>query len=143
MKLAITGCPRSGKTTHAETLGGVIKHTDDLMNLSWGAASEEACRWLDGEFDIIEGVTVVRALRRWLDQNVTNKDKPVDKVMYLRLPLVSLTKGQERMRKGMDTMWLKIKNSLIDRGVEVEEVNHSFVDKKQGVASPTHAPYWL
>ena len=122
MRIAITGCPRAGKTTYADTLDAEVKHTDDLIERGWAEARDGVAEWFDdSDVEVIEGVTVVRALRKWLDQNIGSDNKPVDKIIYLRAPFEKLSMEQERMRKGLDTMWFKIKPILLDRGVLIEE----------------------
>lgn len=120
MKIAITGGPRTGKTTLSGE-GEGVRHTDDLIDLGWSEASEAASKWFDDpEVDTIEGVAVNRALRKWLERNETGK--PCDKVIYLHIPRVKLKRGQESMLKGCLTVWQGIKGDLEKRGVAIEEV---------------------
>ena len=120
MKIAIIGSPRSGKTTFSNTFSGNVKHTDELISLGWSEASEKASLWFDDEnIAVIEGVSVPRALRKWLARNQTGK--PVDKVIILSHSFQELSDGQMKMAKGIVTVWNEIVKELLARGVEVEE----------------------
>ncbi len=121
MKIAIAGSPKAGKTTFSKELKGIIKHTDDLIPLGWSEASELISFWFDEkEVDVVEGVAVLRALRKWLKRNKENKEKPVEKILYFSTPYLKLTPGQERMAKGNMTVWEEIKSELEERGVKIE-----------------------
>ncbi|MEE9573064.1 MAG: hypothetical protein V3W20_08460, partial [Candidatus Neomarinimicrobiota bacterium] len=121
IRIAIAGSPQSGKTTLSKVLNLNTKHTDDLIHLGWSEASEKISHsWIDDNtIQIIEGVAVPRALRKWLKNNLTGK--PVDKVIYLNNPYIKLTKGQQAMAKGCRTVWDEIKPELTKRGVIVED----------------------
>lgn len=109
-KVVITGGPRTGKSTIAETIsalfGGKILHTDDLIKThDWSAASEEVARWFTltrGPW-ICEGVTAVRGLRKWLETNRTGR--PCELVIWMGTSVVALTPGQETMAEGCATIW--------------------------------------
>lgn len=120
MRIAIAGSPQSGKTTLSRTLNLTTKHTDDLIELDWSEASKKVSYWFDDlEIEIIEGVAVPRALRKWLSRN--KEGKPVDKVIYLSNSYHKLTKGQETMAKGCRTVWNEILPELLERGVVIED----------------------
>ena len=120
MKVAIIGSPKSGKTTFSSSFSGDVKHTDELILLGWSEASEKASFWFDENVDVIEGVAVPRALRKWLERNKTGK--PVDKIIILtNAPFCELSKGQATMAKGIVTVWKEIVGELLLRGVEIEE----------------------
>jgi len=120
MKIAIIGSPKSGKTTFSSSFVGNVKHTDDLISLGWSEASEKASFWFDESVDVIEGVAVPRALRKWLERNKTGK--PVDKVIIVvNASFCELSKGQLSMAKGIVTVWNEIVRELLARGVVVEE----------------------
>ena len=120
-RLLIAGGPRCGKTTLADTLasGRVVRHTDDLIAThEWSAASEEAARWLDDAGPwVIEGVTVVRAIRKWLAAH--EDGKPADVVVWLNQPFAELTKGQASMLKSCETIWAEVWPELARRGVYI------------------------
>lgn len=133
MRICIAGGPRTGKTTLSAQLGrklGIpVYHTDDLLSSSptgalkrrddWSGQSEEVARWFSrpGSW-IIEGVTVPRALRKWLAAHPGQA--PCDKVIWLTRPKVSRNKGQEAMANGCLTVWREIQFILHERGVEME-----------------------
>ena len=122
-RIVICGGPRTGKTTLAvHTAGDLfgcgvdgvrLRHTDDLIGThDWSAASAEAMTWLDAPSPwIIEGVAMSRALRKWRDAH-PGEPPPVDKVIRLTTPHVTLTKGQAAMAKGEETVWQEIEEWL-------------------------------
>ena len=117
MRRAITGSPKAGKTTIA---GARALHTDDLKDLhSWSAASEVASSWFDmpGSDLCVEGVTVPRALRKWLATHP--EGRPIDELLVLGTPHQPLTPGQQAMAKGINTVLKEIEPELIKRGVKV------------------------
>lgn len=121
MRTVICGGPRTGKTTLAASLPGPIKHTDDLiLDHDWSAASEAASSWFDepGPW-LVEGVTAVRALRKWLAAH-PGHDKPCDLVIWLYRQHELLTKGQATMAKGCLTVWREIEPELNKRLVRVQ-----------------------
>lgn len=128
-RIAIAGCPKSGKTTYADTLDGVVMHTDDVMHLGWSEASEEVSQWFDDdEVAVIEGVAVLRALRKWLARNP--EGKPIDKLLYFYEPFVELTPRQAGMMKSDEKAWDDIIDDLLRRGVVVKDACVQDVDKK-------------
>lgn len=128
-RIVIIGGPRTGKTTLARELMeseriavGCSFHTDDLINLGWSEASQHvADEWLTqpGPW-IIEGVAVVRALRKWRDAH-PGEPPPVDRVIRLTTPHVALEGGQIAMLKGEHTVWRQIEPWLREHSVEVDE----------------------
>jgi hypothetical protein len=112
MRIAITGAPKTGKTTLTRDMGGG-RSTDEVMGKGWSEASEEVSTWFDepGSW-IIEGVAVPRALRKWHKRN-PGKPPPIDKLIILSKPHEELSTGQKIMGKGIDTVlgeladWLK------------------------------------
>lgn len=123
MQTVIAGYPKAGKTTLANSMGLAldvnVRHTDSTIELGWSEGSQEVSTWFDAEGDwIIEGVSTPRALRKWLEANPTGK--PADKVVYLRDTFEGLSKGQRSMAKGCDTVFGKILEELMGRGVVVQ-----------------------
>lgn len=138
-RIVILGGPKTGKTTLAGEIwrkavaawvaehgpivdleGPVLMHTDDVMHLGWSEASEAASKWFDTSGPwIIEGVAVVRALRKWRDAH-PGEPPPVDRVIRLTTPHVELTSGQATMAKGEDTVWLEVEPWLVEHGVSIE-----------------------
>ena len=120
-RIAIAGGPKTGKTTLADLLagtGGEAKHTDDLMSLGWSESSEAVSKWFDDpECQVMEGVSIVRALRKWLKSNPDGK--PVDRVIYLSEPFEALSERQEAMAKGCGTIWSEIELQLAEREVVI------------------------
>lgn len=141
-RIAITGGPRTGKTTMAKRLVGdssiadwgtpgacfggptraeqFVRHTDDLIHLGWSGASQAACGWFDepGPW-IIEGVAVSRALRKWRDQH-PGEPPPVDRVIYLAEPHETLVYGQRVMASGVRTVHDEIELWLRQHGILTE-----------------------
>lgn len=120
-RVAITGGPKTGKTTLALALGArtgrPVLHTDDLLHLDHHEATRRAARWFDEPAWIVEGVAVPRALRKWLLQN---PDRPLSAgALYLRQAHVHRNKSQVAMERGVRTVWLQIRAELRRRGVEV------------------------
>jgi len=121
--ICVTGGPRTGKTTFAERVeqrtGIPARHSDTLIqDLAWSDASAEVAKWFDepGPW-LIEGVAVVRALRKWLLAHP--EGKPCDRVLFLVDPVVEQTPGQKAMAKGCATIWGGIVAELRARGVVV------------------------
>lgn len=129
MRICITGGPKTGKTTLANRLadeygdhvGTTVGHTDDLIAThDWSAASLEVSHWLDAPGPwIIEGVSVSRALRKWMKANPDQKP-PLDKLIVLNYPWIAMTPGQATMAKGIDTVQAEIEPELRRYGVIVE-----------------------
>jgi len=124
LRTVVAGGPRVGKTTLSETLatqvGTVARHSDDLIGtVSFADAADAIVEWmaLPGPW-VIEGVTAVRALRRWLDTN--DEGVPCERVFWSTTPKVERTSGQERMAKGIETVWAQIEERLTSRGVCVQ-----------------------
>lgn len=131
IRILIAGGPRTGKTTLSNkialSLGSCpdtpdpVIHTDDLIGkLDWSAASAEVATWFDrpGPW-IIEGVSIPRALRKWLLAH--QEGKPCDEIIWLTEPRVALSSGQEIMRKGCVSVWNEILPALLKRGVVIKE----------------------
>ncbi len=126
MRILVAGCPRAGKTHYADetalSIGVEARHTDDLIAThAWSEASAKAATWFDEPGDlVIEGVTIVRALRKWFIAHP--EGKPCDKVVYLDKPREELSKGQASMRKACRTIWDRdVVPELRRRLVEIEE----------------------
>lgn len=120
-RIAIAGGPMTGKTTLALRIarGRKIIHTDHYIHLGWSEASEAVADrlvFICGPL-IVEGVAVPRALRKWLRS--WSSGKPVDSLHILRRTYGSLSPGQERMAKGVNTVLSEILPELMRRGVEV------------------------
>jgi adenylate kinase family enzyme len=125
-RIVIAGAPRAGKTTLGEQLaretGFRLRHTDDLVGrLDWSAASAEVSTWLDAPGPwIVEGVTAVRALRKWLSGHAAHAHgAPADVIHWLTTARVPRTPPQEAMAKGCATVWAEILPLLRGRGVTV------------------------
>ena len=119
----IAGGPRTGKTTLSNELAGIapVWHTDDLVGVAgWSESSAEVAKWMHrpGPW-IIEGVTAVRALRKFM-RNCPGK-QPCDAVLWRPRAFVHLTPGQDRMRKACRTIMNEIAPELAARGVRVVE----------------------
>lgn len=121
MRIVIVGGPKTGKTTLAAQLAGVetpVFATDDLIGkLEWGEDSAEVASWFGrpGPW-IIEGVTTVRALRKWL---LGNTGAPCDVVYRLEIPHQPLTSQQQTLHRQIRTQFGQISAELRDRGVTI------------------------
>ena len=118
MRVAIAGVPKAGKTTLSAQYGQGVRHTDDLLEShNWHDASTEVARWFN-QADVVEGVRVPHALRKWLADHPTGK--PVDRVVWLSQNKVPVSDGQKAMGTGLATVWEEIRPELERRGVEIE-----------------------
>lgn len=118
-RTVIVGGPKTGKTTLAVRMGGEVIHTDifALGGADFSAQSEAAATLLGREGDwTMEGVTAVRALRKWMEEN---PGKPCDDVICLSVPHENLSPGQRSLGRGCDTVFLEILPELRRRGVEI------------------------
>lgn len=126
-RILIAGRPRTGKTTLADKLGAglriPVRHADDLNKThDWSAQSLEVATWLDGRGPwIIEGTTVVRAIRKWMDR-MPPDSKPADVVYWGEVPYVPLDPNQTKFGNGIATIWKQIHDQLVARGVEIRQV---------------------
>ncbi len=131
-RLVIAGVPKAGKTMIANALGELngksptVRHTDELIEThKWGDDSVEVAKWFDEPgIWIIEGVSAVRALRKWMrgDEHrglPHHEGKPCDAVLWLGDPIVELEGRVAGMAKGCHTVWRDVEPMLIERGVEI------------------------
>lgn len=126
MRLVIAGVPKAGKTTRAK-LGGVlggaaVRHTDDLIapDRAWSDVSAIVAEWFSAPGPwIVEGVAVVRSLRKWLAAHP--EGKPADRVVWLDTPRVELSRGQRALAAGCRTVWAQVRPVLLARNVHIEE----------------------
>jgi hypothetical protein len=126
-RILIVGGPRTGKTVLSIKLGKAlgmdelaVQHCDELIGvLEWSEASAEVAKWLEAPGPwVVEGVTAVRALRKYLAAH-PHPEKPCDILYTLTAPFVVLSKGQLAMTKGHMTIWSGIEDEVIRRGVEM------------------------
>lgn len=97
-----------------------VRHTDNLIDLGWSEASEAASHWFDDpEVRIVEGVAVLRALRKWLARNPTGQ--PCQRLLYLRKVYVPLVGRQKGLATQIENMFWQLRPQLEARGVEIEE----------------------
>src|SRR5690348_5008412 len=125
MKVCIIGGPRSGKSTLANSYGAPVFCADPINlvkdvlkgvtylpeGINWDSQSHYICKnWFSMEGDwVIEGVGVVRALRKWI-KYYSNKP-PCYNIVYImdQHPKAGhLLVGQESMRSGIETVWSEI-----------------------------------
>ena len=134
--LIVGGC-KTGKTTLSATISETLrieaKHGDDLIDThDWSGASQKIAEFFDvpGPW-IVEGVSVVRALRKWLSSHTDGK--PCDSVVLLEKTFGEITQGQLTMNKGVATRWNEISASIVERGVKVvrgfPDLSHSLADE--------------
>jgi hypothetical protein len=125
-RVLIIGGPGCGKSTFASNMGvphycgdprSLVKRTLPNVNylpegLDWSFSSTYIAKnWfpLNGPW-VIEGVSVVRALRKWAE--VMPNTNPADKIIYFINPHLSFQRstGQDSMEKAIATVWSDISN---------------------------------
>ena len=125
MRICIAGGPQVGKTTLARELGmslGVpLRHCDDLLlGLHWHTQSDIVREWVEADSPfVIEGVPVIRALRKWLRSHP--EGKPCDTLYWRFAARQTRPEGQERLAKGCLSVFTEIEPELRRRGVEIRE----------------------
>lgn len=123
MRMCIIGGPQSGKSTLStkynipvfcadpiSLVKNKVKGVTYLPNMRWEDQSEYICKnWFSMGGDwIIEGVGVIRALRKWLNYSDT---PPCDNILFIRNSHPSINEllsGQKAMYKSIDSVWLEI-----------------------------------
>lgn len=123
-RILVAGWPRVGKTFLASRLGAElalpVRHTDDLIGvLPWGADSLEVSTWFEDVGPLlVEGMSVPRAIRKWLDRNP--EGIPADVLHWSATPREALTPRQAGMGKGTEKVWDEVRAELVHRGMRVE-----------------------
>lgn len=116
-QILIIGWPRAGKSTLgaqiAKNTGAKHLCTDPQHlcppgveglpnNLDWSEGSQYVSNhWIGKPNTIVEGLGVVRAIRKWMDQN-PGKRLPVDKIIHLQYQDDDLNPRQAGAGKGHD-----------------------------------------
>lgn len=123
-RVCIGGGPGTGKTflaNHVEAVGLEVKHTDILIAThAWGDDSAEVVKWMNepGPW-IIEGIAVVRALRKHLAAHPTGR--PCDLLFWATTPKKVLTPRQNGLLTACNTIFTEIAQELLKRGVDIRE----------------------
>ncbi len=120
--IVIAGGPKCGKTTLAKKLADPTFATDDLLpkGLAWSDQSNVVLkRMREPKISIIEGVTTVRALRKWLRVEPALRPR-LDRVIWMPTPFVAQTPRQRALWKGCTTIWHQIARPLALAGVVVQ-----------------------
>lgn len=126
MRILVTGVPHGGKTTFATQLGKVLDipvyHTDAVIDLGWSESSAEVATWLDRPDPwVIEGVTVPRAIRKWLA--ASHEPEPfnrIDRFILFRHAKKPLTKtGQWQMAERVINLAEEYRQQFGDRWIEL------------------------
>lgn len=121
MRIAIAGVPRSGKSTYGLQLAQATKypltHADDFIAMGWSEASAEVARRLvtPGPY-VIEGVAVMRALRKALEYG---PGMPCDRLHWFGEPRQAFTKGQASMAAADTKRFAELRPELEQRGVVI------------------------
>lgn len=125
--IIITGVPRSGKTTLSNSFlfrGQKIFHTDDLIGMDWSKQSDIVSQMLiDKTYDVIEGIVMVRTLRKWLvpAQAGNQIASPADLIIWMPNAKLVLNTGQAAMAKGCIRVWNEIRPKLKCLHAEIDE----------------------
>lgn len=124
-RVIIAGGPLVGKTTLARKYAKAynienVRCTDSVIHqFGWSRASLEVAAWFyDTGPWIVEGTIAVRALRRWL-LHTPMTERCADEIVYLHTPMASVTKDQQRMVLGCNTIWSEIVGELRARGFQI------------------------
>lgn len=131
--ILIIGPPRVGKTTLARDMGAQrnlpVRHSDDLIALhAWSEASAKIADWLDEDTPaIIEGVAVVRGLRKWLAAHPDGK--PADEIYLSTTPLERQTPKQSAMGKGVMKVWNEVALEAASRGVKLRAFSEASLNR--------------
>lgn len=125
MKVAIIGSPFSGKSTLANSYGVSVFCSDPASTvreviegvtympegLDWEEQSHYICEnWFPKSEWVIEGVGVVRALRKWI--NYYDSVPPCYQAIYIRdfhpNALINVLPAHNSMAKSIETIWNEI-----------------------------------
>ena len=124
MRICIAGGPQVGKTTlarelHGSRTGWTLCSTDETgLVLDWSAQSDSVVPFLNHEGPwIVEGVPVIRALRKWLRSHPTGQ--PCDTLYWRFAARQTRSEGQERLAKGCLATFNEIRGDLERRGVQI------------------------
>jgi hypothetical protein len=71
---------------------------------------------------VIEGVAVVRALRKWIQLHPLGE--PADVVFWGDEPYEQLSPGQSAMAKGSATIWRSVCTELLARGQTIKRIQN-------------------
>lgn len=105
-RIAITGGPRSGKTTLSQRVSDRrVVHTDDYKDMGWSECSLFVCTLVNSLLGplVVEGVAVPRAMR---------KGMLVDAVIWLDAPLVGTSRHHRSMREGIITVMNEVRQDM-------------------------------
>ena len=119
-RLLILGVPKAGKTTLSEHLADRLS-SHRLIFTDYDAVGELVSLLdMPGPW-IMEGVTLVRALREWLDKHHFHPElRPADTIIWMPDPKIALTKGQQNMAAGLCTVWESVRLRCQFRGTRIE-----------------------
>lgn len=125
MRICITGPAQCGKTSLAWELAHdepnpTVVCTDQFAGASWHDQAKQVVALfslLPGPW-IIEGVTVLWGLERWLEGW---PGRPCDRVIWLSSPWIDHKDSQARAALTMESRWPKIKRQLRQFDIEVVE----------------------
>lgn len=122
-KILISGFLCTGKITLAQELSKehgclTIYHTDDILNYNWEEMSIKVMNWILKDEYVIEGVTVIRGLRKLI---TTYPNMKLDDITlyYLTYSKTQFTKQQMSMNKGIQTIFMSIHGLLKERGLNI------------------------
>lgn len=122
MRIAICGAPNTGKTYLSNTMPRPVFHTDDLIGRTdWTGQSAEVAEWMEmpGPW-VIEGVSVIRAIRKFIKAHPG--EKPCDKLLIMTCQYVPLNPGQARMASTINKHLAEVEPQLLALGVRVQRI---------------------
>lgn len=156
-RIGIVGGPRTGKSTLARQLaaGGPILCTDPRglvkdvesgveyvpnTHADWSAASlyvAEVFLSRPGPW-ILDGVGLARALRKWRGL-FPGQPPPLERLVYLTVPVRELTEGQRRMTLGVKTVLAEIRpwlGALLEEWLEPPPLDLSAASPRSSSTQP-------
>lgn len=133
MKILIGGYSGTGKTTLGKQLAEEhdipLYQTDSLLHLPRPKQLTQIASWLDQDEYVIEGTQAGAGLREW-KRTHPFKPPPIDKYIVLTKAKRLQTQGQQRQKKGLDTIERQLRHWIKDV-VEYEDSAPAFERERE------------